>query len=126
MQRINAEYQDALKRCSGQNDGERTYTYRADVEQELMEKLLELLKLRGLDVALIGLWIWVTGDTRNNREALKVAGLLWHRERQCWYYKPHGWKKRTKHSSASLDDLAQKYGCRTFQTADEEHLPAYR
>ncbi len=125
MQEINRQYHAVLKACDGQTSGEHAYRYREDVEQEVMQKLLELLKLRGLDLALIGYWIWVTGDTKANKEALKAAGLQWHRERQCWYYKPKDWK-RSSRSKGSLDALAAKYGCRTFATAEEEKLPVQR
>lgn len=123
MKDINRQYQEALKACDGQkSEGDRSYTYREDVEQELMEKLLELLKLRGLEIALIGFWIWVSGDTKPNKEALKNMGLYWHGERQCWYYKPRDWK-RTYQSKGSLGALAQKYGYKGFATAAEEKMP---
>ena len=127
MKEINRQYHEALKGCEGKTSqtaegGERTYHYKADVETELMNKLLELLKLRSLNIALIGYWIWVSGDTKPNRSALKAAGLQWHSERKVWYYKPQGWKK-SKKSKGSLTELAQKYGYQGFQTADKERMP---
>jgi hypothetical protein len=128
MKEINRQYHEALKACDGKTshttaDGdEKSYSYKADVETELMNKLLELLKLRSLNIALIGYWIWVSGDTKPNREALKAAGLQWHSERKVWYYKPLGWKK-SKKSKGSLTELAQKYGYQGFQTADKERMP---
>ncbi len=85
----------------------------------------ELLKLRSLDIALIGYWLWIAGDTKPNREALKAAGLQRHSKRTCWYYKPSGWKQ-SKRSNKSLAELAGKYGYRGFQTAEEEKVPARR
>jgi hypothetical protein len=128
MKEINRQYHEALKAHDGKAshttaEGEqKIYNYKADVETELMNKLLELLKLRSLNIALIGYWIWVSGDTKPNREALKAAGLQWHSERKVWYYKPQGWKK-SKKSKGSLTELAQKYGYQGFQTADKERMP---
>lgn len=123
MKDINAQYQAALKSCHGQRTEEREYSYKADIEQELMDKLLELLKLRNLDIALIGYWIWVSGDTKRNKDALKSAGLQWNPQRRCWYYKPKDWRRSFK-SNGSFQDLAQKYGYRGYQTADTEKVPA--
>ena len=125
MKEINRQYHDALKCCHGQSSqySEKPYHYKVDVETELMTKLLELLKLRSLDIALIGYWIWVGGDTKTNKEALKAAGLVWHHERKMWYYKPQGWKN-SKQSKGSLAELAKKYGYQGFQTAAEEKMPA--
>lgn len=125
MQAIYAQYHAALKKLDGKTHDARTYTYKEEVEQELMDKLQELLKLRSLDISLIGYWIWVTGDTKPNKEALKAAGLQWHSRRKCWYYKPAGWKK-SKRSTDSLDALAAKYGYKHFKTAEEENLPTKR
>ncbi|MEO0374336.1 MAG: hypothetical protein AAF329_06815 [Cyanobacteria bacterium P01_A01_bin.17] len=121
-QEINRQYHEALQACDGQEREGRSYRYRAEIEQELMDKLLELLKLRSLDIALIGYWIWVSGDTKCNREALKEAGLKWHSKRRCWYYKPQGWA-RSRRSDGSLRELARKYGYKGFATADEENMP---
>lgn len=127
MKEINRQYHEALKACDGKTSqtaegDEKTYRYKSDIENELMNKLLELLKLRSLDIALIGYWIWVSGDTKPNREALKAAGLQWHSKRKVWYYKPQGWKK-SRQSKGSLKELAHKYGYQGFQTAAEEKMP---
>jgi hypothetical protein len=87
-----------------------------------MNKLYTLLKLRNIEVSLIGYWLWVTGDTKPNKKALKAESLQWHSKRKCWYYKPAGWKK-AKRSNADLSELAVKYGCKSFETADKEHMP---
>ena len=122
MKEINRQYHEALKSCDGKESDNRTYTYKAEVEQELMDKLLELLKLRSLDISLIGYWIWVSGETRKNKDALKAAGLLWHSKRKLWYYKPKGWK-RTFQSKGDFQSLAKKYGYRGYETADKEYMP---
>ena len=123
MKLINAQYHEALKRCNGQTYDERTYNYKEDVEQELMDKLHELFKFTRLNISLIGYWIWVTGDTKPFRQALKDVDMTWHPKRKCWYYKPKSWK-RTYRSNGSLQDLAQKYGYRNFKGAETESLPA--
>lgn len=127
MKNINRQYHEALKACDGKGSttaegDEKTYRYKEDIETELMNKLFELLKLRSLDIALIGYWIWVSGDTKTNREALKTAGLRWHSARKVWYYKPLGWKN-SKPSKGNLGQLAKKYGYQGFQTAEKENIP---
>jgi len=123
MKEINRQYHEALKLKDGQKSDGYSYRYKQDIEEEIMKKLYELLKLRSLDIALIGYWIWVTGDTKKNKEALKAAGLKWHSKRKCWYYKPKDWK-RSYHSNSDLSELAGKYGYKGFQTAEKENMPA--
>ncbi len=123
MKELNRQYHEALKACDGQKSDGHSYRYKQDVENELMAKLQELLKLRSLDIALIGYWIWVIGDTKKNKEALKSVGLKWHSKRKCWYYKPKDWKRSYHNNKANLSELASKYGYQGFQTAEKENIP---
>jgi len=123
MQEINRQYQSALKHCDGQtnkgSDGKQhTYHYNEAAETELAEKIDELLKLKlaGIEIALIGLWIWITGDTKPHRQALKDAGCRWHSKRACWYWQNTGYVGRSK---ASLQELADKYGYKAYEFDDE-------
>ena len=86
MAAVNAEYHDALQaqhgteQATGDSDETRTYWYHEARETAAMAKVQELLVagLAGCEVWLIGVWVWVTGDTRANIAALKRCGLRWH------------------------------------------------
>jgi len=118
MPEINAQYQEALRCCDGQtskdNGKEYTYHYQAEVEQAIMDKIAELLSfnMSDVDVALIGVWIWITGNTKPVKDSLKSAGCKWHSKRKCWYWQ--NGKKRRSYSKASLGQIAEKYGYTKF------------
>ncbi len=113
MQAINVEYQNCLKSFDGQTDGEHTYHYDETKEQQVIDKIYELLALRlnGIEINLIGLWVWVTGETKQHRKVLKAVNCKWHSKRLCWYW--HNGKKRFQ-SKGNLSELAKKYGVKTF------------
>lgn len=115
MQTINRQYHDALKRCDNQKsttDNGKEYAYRYDenLEQSTIEAIYKLISLNmaHVTIALIGTWVWVTGDTKPHKDALKAIGCRWHRERECWFYtaKPH----KGFYSKNGLLSLAKKYG----------------
>jgi len=115
MQRINAEYEMALKRCDGQtsqgSDGkDHTYHYDQKKERDLIDKINELLslKLEDINIWLVGTWLWIDGDTKPHREALKAAKCRWHRKRQKWYW--HSGKWQGRRSKKGFSHLAAKYG----------------
>lgn len=115
MQTINREYEQALKRCDGQksiNEDGSTHTYKwnQETEEKVMQAIYSLISLNmeNVEVCLIGVWIWITGDTKPHKEALKGIGCRWHSQRGCWYYKPY--EGYTRHSKGSLSELAGKYG----------------
>jgi hypothetical protein len=125
MQAINAQYHERLKGNNGKECEGRKYTYQSEREQEIMDKISELLKLPALQIDLIGLWLWIRGNTKPQKEALKELGCRWHGGRGCWYWKPSG-LGRSRANPGSLEELALKYGVQGFKskTAGRQNLAA--
>jgi hypothetical protein len=115
MKAINAQYHKALKGNNGQECDGRKYTYNSEREQQIMDKISELLTLPGLTIDLIGLWIWIRGNTKPQKELLKAKGCRWHSGRGCWYWKPAD-LGRSRANPGSLDELAAKYGVQEFRS----------
>jgi hypothetical protein len=129
MQDINAQYLVALKACHGQTSHdtegrEHTYRYNEAVEQAVMDKLYEILRIKfDGQVSLIGTWIWIQGETRPVKDQLKAIGCLWHSKRAMWYWRQQEY--RSRYSGQGLDALAARYGCRDFEAhAQGEDLAA--
>lgn len=125
MQAVNEQYHEALENLDGYKTYEsgkvrHTYHYRHSTEQAVVDKINDLLqaKLKGVDMWLIGVWIWVSGDTKPNSKALKKLKFRWHSKRLSWYWKPYA--RRTRYSGASMDSLAQKYGARFIRPEEEK------
>lgn len=119
MKALNAAYHAALASCNGQEDDGRTYRYTAKTEQAIMDQIAELLKIPNLDISLIGLWVWVTGDTKPVKEDLKALGCRWHSGRKCWFWKPAG-LGRSRSNPGSLNEIADKYGCERFYSRNKQ------
>lgn len=126
MQAINAAYHATLSRMNGQTheDNGREYTYRYDreAEQQAMDKIAEILRIRGdFDVYLIGTWVWIVGDTKPIKDALKAAGCQWHSQRTCWYWRAKENRHRGKMSRHGLGSLAARYGYQQFSGDNNEY-----
>ena len=131
MQEINNQYQAVLKKCQGQvsvdDEGvSHTYKYDESVETELMEVILKLLSLQmpNIDIYLIGVWVWVIGDTKPYKENLKELKCRWHAKRGCWYYRSEA-HARWSSSNKDLSAIAAKYGvvdCKNFEKKEEKKV----
>mgnify|MGYP001554708393 CR=1 FL=1 len=115
MQRINAAYEAALKSIDGQetigSDGKKhRYQYNEEVERAIMKKVSELLKIDGIEIYVIGTWIWIMGNTKPVKDELKALGCLWHSKRKVWFWRDNA-NKGYRSSNGNLEDLAKKYGC---------------
>ncbi len=131
MQAVNAAYHDALKRMDGQttngtDNKPHTYRYDAQRESEIAAALAKILAIKmTATVALIGNWIWVTGDTKPVKEELKALGCCWHAKRVAWYWRPEEQKYMHRYAShADLGDLAAVYGYKIFNTSADAEASA--
>ena len=93
MQGINTEYdrmflQLKAKQNTMANDNPTGRVHRTTEAPEEFRAVVDaLLKLAGIEVELCGAWLWISGDTYENREALKACGCLWSRSKQRWYWR---------------------------------------
>jgi hypothetical protein len=121
MQEINAQYHKKLLSLNNISSDGHVYKYNQKPEQSIMDKLHEFLKIPNLDISLIGVWIWITGDTKPVKEELKLLGSSWHSKRKMWYWKPI-WSKIRSSNPGSLSELAIKYGYQKFQSDERKQL----
>lgn len=129
MKELNRLYQEALAGCDGfsekGDDGkEHTYHYNADIEKGLMDKIDELLKMRltGIQIMLVGYWIWISGNTRPVKERLKEAQCRWHGKRGMWYWHDEGY--RSRYSKKDFGAICKLYGVRQFEDNEKSLVVA--
>jgi hypothetical protein len=82
----------------------------ANLSSEAYRKAIEaIIYLDGILIELVGAWIWVTGNTRPNKEILKAAGFLFASKKVAWYFRTAEYKV-SKGGKKSLDEIRDKYG----------------
>jgi len=123
MKAINAEYHQRLKAADGtqetRGDSKSEYRYNQATEEAIASKLAEMLarKWPGIEIELIGTWLWLSGDTKAVKDDLKALGCTWHSLKKVWYYTAD--KRRRFRSNQSMDNIRMKYGSRTFYGGDD-------
>lgn len=81
MKQINAEYETAFERFKNihesADDNTKTYTSKETTETaaEFMVIINKLVVLEGVNVELIGRWIWLSGNTFPHKDILKGLGF---------------------------------------------------
>lgn len=127
MQTINAEYHDTLQALNGHtsiggDNKEHTYRYSREVEQEVMDKVAELLNLKmaNVEVELIGTWIWIYGDTRPHKEELKALKCRWHGKRKKWYWRRFTYRR--KQSNLTFGQMRRAFGSQQFEQDTERAI----
>lgn len=127
MQAINAEHDrlfEQLKReQNARAEQDNTGRTRATTEtpEEFRTIISALLKIPGIIVELCGSWLWITGDTRPVKDALKSAGCRWSSSKKMWYWRhPEDTSFRYRGKS-SMGEIRDKYGSQVFSGSGSEY-----
>ena len=130
MQQINAQYDEVVKRLSRVSaDGRTEATEQearnaADLAMAYREVIAKIIHLNGLNIELCGSWLWVSGDTYANREALKAAGLRYASNKKMWYWRPEDAACPRSRRGATMNDIRRKYGSDRIKTDGSGYRPA--
>lgn len=131
MQQINAAYTKRFDYLKGRHNAEAaadtTGKTHATTESagDFVAIIDALLRLDGLEVELCGRWLWIGGNTRQHKEALKAAGCCWSSTKKLWswHFAEDGVYHRGK--SKSMAAIRSKYGSTTFaRSTNSDALPA--
>ena len=88
-----------------------------EVAEMLRAKIEFALNLDGIEVELMGFWVWLTGSTKEHREAIKAQGFKWAHNKQAWYFAGvPSFNRREK----SLDEIRSMYGSQRFARQERE------
>ncbi len=111
MQEINNEYELLSKNLinGNANFSEGRKFYEHEISKNMKVKIDEILNLTGIDIEIMGSWIWVTGNTRPNKEELKTAGFKFSGNKIAWYWHADEYFKRNG-KNMSLDDIRKLFG----------------
>ena len=56
------------------------------LSEVLQTALRKVIVLDGVEIELVGTWIWLSGNTYQYREQIKQAGFKWGAKRKKWYF----------------------------------------
>ena len=126
MKAINNEHDEVFEILKSQQNtrakadptGKTKYT--TETPEEFRRVVETLLKL-DLTVELCGSWLWISGDTKPQKEKLKAVGCRWSSSKKMWYWRHQedgcSWSKGKK----TMGEIRTKYGSQTFKANRESY-----
>ena len=127
MQEINAEYDKLFAQLKTGYNAWASANNRHTTEEQPddFKRIIEILiKLDGLDIELCGSWLWIGGNTRKHKEALKAAGCQWCSKKKLWSWKPAGKRYHSYRGTKSMDQIRTKYGSQVIKNGRAEEKTA--
>lgn len=83
-----------------------------EVEKNLLRKV-KRAKLDGIKVEVIGTWLWVSGNTKDNAKRLKKWGFHYAPNKQMWYFHTGAYKRRGV-TTSNIEDVKARYDYETL------------
>lgn len=132
-QQINAEYDKLFKVLkdrheksadSKENNAKTDFNnmkYDFSEDAKLREVLQQIITFEGINIEIVGCWIWVDGSTYDYKDVLKCIGFKWAREKKKWYFHTEAFKKRS-HKKLSMEDIRSYYGSTEVETDGAKRL----
>ena len=112
---INLEYEKLFQQlknahtATGKTTAYSEMQYDFSEDEKLREVLNKVVTLAGLNIEIIGNWIWLDGLTYPHRKYLGEIGFKWAGEKKKWYFHTETFRKKSR-KKLSLDDIRQYYG----------------
>lgn len=112
MQKVNNAYEarfEQVKNIHVNQKGERYEKETQEAPSEFIDLIEKLMKMDGIEIEVIGCFVWISGETKPHKDALKEMGFKWHSKKLCWYLAPQDYKKRSR-KSYSMNEIRDLFG----------------
>ena len=120
MQILNDRYERLSEKFIKENVdfSEGRKEYEMQVSEEIRQMLDRIMFLKGVDIEVIGGWIWITGNTFAIRTTLKSLGFMFSHPKTAWYWHKGEYRKKNG-KIQSMDEMRDFWGSQKIETQPE-------
>lgn len=120
MKAINNEYAELFEVLKDRHNAAADEQHQTtEAPHEFIDIISALLKLDGLEVELCGSWLWIGGNTREHKEALKALGCRWSQNKGKWHWHHAEDGSKWHRGKATMSEIRFKYGSQVFKAGRE-------
>lgn len=122
FQDMQAEFIDLCQRLADVHKTEEAQENEAqEAPEEFASVINQVVTLDGVDIEIIGKWVWVSGNTYANKDRIKKAGFFWSSKHKKWYWNG-GTHKSKKHSKMDMAMIKVVHGCQKIKSGKQLRL----
>ena len=120
MQILNDQYERLSEKFIKENVdfSEGRKEYEMQVSEEIRDMLDRIMFLKGVDIEVIGGWIWITGNTFDIRTTLKSLGFMFSHPKTAWYWHKGEYRKKNG-KIQSMDEMRDFWVSQKVETQPE-------
>ena len=79
-------------------------------DADLNDALNAVINCAGVVIEICGAWVWLSGNTKERKDAIKAAGYKWSPNKSMWYFRPDDYAGYSRKGGTPMDDIRTKYG----------------
>ncbi len=116
FQQMQNEYDNVFARVKNihQNSEGETYTKENNEMPDVFKDLVaQLATMNGVDVEIIGTFVWLSGQTLMHKDRIKALGFRWSSNKKMWYKAPENYRK-TSRKKYEIGELREMFGTQTY------------
>lgn len=125
MQELNNAYEAQFKilkdRELKKDKKEREKFSYSEVPEDLINIINTLIKFKGVQIDIVGNWLWLSGNTYPVREEVKNLKFHWSKAKKKWFWNGSDTVKRP-FSKMTYQDITEKYGCYSLEGQGQKEL----
>ena len=131
---INAEYEQLFKVLKNRHESKGTdrtdsgskksyedMKWNFEEDEKLRDILNKVIHFEAITIEIIGLFIWISGNTYPYKKELKELGFKWASQKKNWYWHSEAYKKRS-HRSLSMNEIRDYYGSTEVEPENRKKL----
>ncbi len=118
MQEINNQYDELSKQFAA---GTKFETSENDFSELFKQKIDILIRIKNIEIEIIGNWLWVTGETKPVKELLKEMKFMFSPKKIAWYFKNYTYHKKNKEIE-DLDGIRNIFGSSKIKKEDNTKM----
>lgn len=92
-----------------------SFTNNTNYDSKLNDAINAVINMEGINIEICGIWIWLSGNTKQFKEELKKAGYKWAAKKLQWYFRPEDYKSSNR-KVLSMDEIREKHGSKIIPT----------
>lgn len=112
MKAINAEHDSLFEILKNRHNATCKPEYKTTETAEEFRNIIDALFKLGddIEIELCGRWLWIDGNTRPHKEALKACGCKWSANKKKWYWHHIEDGATFNRKSHTMEQIRNAYG----------------
>ncbi len=86
-------------------------------DEKLNEAINTAMRMEGVEIEICGIWVWLTGNTRPYKDAIKEGGYFWASKKKMWYFRPADYKSSSR-GKFNMNQIRDMHGSKFIKKED--------